>query len=65
MSSKMTYTFEQDKTVLDSRVAATVVVHGNLAVDEPLDGGVALHLELAGQVALNGSIALHDRGPSY
>lgn len=45
---------------MDSRVAASIVVRGNLAIDEPLEGGVASHVELAGQLGLDGGIDLKE-----
>lgn len=45
-------------SIAHSRLAGAIVVHGQLAIDEPLQGGVALHAELLGQVGLNGGIDL-------
>jgi hypothetical protein len=41
-----------------SRVAAAAVVPGELAVDKPLEGGVAADLVVLGQVALLGGVDL-------
>lgn len=41
-----------------SRLAGAVVVGGQLAINEPLQGGVALNAKLLAQGALNGGIDL-------
>jgi len=34
------------------RIAAASVVHGHLAIDKPLDGGVAVHTVLLAEIGL-------------
>jgi hypothetical protein len=42
----------------DSRVAGAAVVGHQLAINEPLEGGVALHTKLLAQVGLDSGINL-------
>lgn len=50
--------FVQEASLHDSRVAGAVVVRSQLAINEPLEGGVALHAELLGQGLLLGGVDL-------
>lgn len=43
---------------MNSRVTGATVVHGHLAVNKPLDGGVSVHAVLLSQISLLGGIDL-------